>query len=445
MSFKSYCLQLFLIFAFVCTGPMTVSAYDMEEAVKAGLAANLNIKMQELAIQEAEKDKLLAWGNFLPTISFVQQKTHLVNDGDNAVYNTDYLDQDRDYQSMRLTQPIFSGFYGLSSVLKANYILKFQRAELDNQKIYFAYQIRQQFIQYLKLQDDLVKLQDSEGRLQKQLAAAQAFYDQQMAPKLHVMQAEVALAKARQTMAQKRTQQETVHRSLNQLLALDLEEPVEYSGSLEEMKYETDKTLEDYLHDAEERPDMKEARLNVDISEQELKRILSQNLPKVNLDFSYNKSNTEYDDPRYQDEDTQYWSSMISVSMNIFRGGQTIASTLKQRITIKRYKKNISELRSKVKMDVSNNYASLIEARNRIGSSTAIKEAATRSYERADRRYKVGLGTSVDVLNALDDVSRAETDIVQARADFQTIKAELEYLSGNLPDFPAVPIEESNP
>jgi outer membrane protein TolC len=85
-------------------------------------------------------------------------------------------------------------------------------------------------------------------------------------------------------------------------------------------------------------------------------------------------------------------------------------------------------------MDVSNSYASLLEARQRIDSATGIKEAATQSYERAESRYRTGLGTSVDVLNALNDVSQAEADIVQARADYQIIKAELDYLAGRIPN-----------
>ncbi|MDA3970917.1 MAG: TolC family protein, partial [Desulfobulbaceae bacterium] len=141
-----------------------------------------------------------------------------------------------------------------------------------------------------------------------------------------------------------------------------------------------------------------------------------------------------YDNPGYPDEDTAYWSTMLTVSMQLFHGGQTIASSMQQETKTKRYRENLRELLSKIEMDVSNSYASLLEARQRIDSATSIKEAATRSYERGEQRYKTGLGTSVDVLNALNDVSQGEADIVQARADFQAIKAELDYVTGMIPN-----------
>jgi outer membrane protein len=411
-----------------------VAAYNMAEAVDRGLEANLNIKAQELAIKEAEQGKLQAYGNFLPTISMMRQNTDLENDKDSTVLNNDYLSQSRVFETVRLSQPIFAGFYGLSSVAKANYILKYQKAELANNKGLLAYEIRRQFIQYLKLQDDAVRIEASVERYQKQLAASQAFYERQMAPKLHVMQAEVALARARQNLSQVNTGQENARTTLNQLLALDFGQPANYSGSLADMEYTTPETLAEYLRDAKGRPDVEEAQLNIKISEKEKILIMSQNLPKINFDTSYNQNEIQYDNPSFPDEDTEYWSTMITVSLQLFRGGQTIAASLQQETKTKRYREILRELLSKIEMDVSNSYASLLEARQRIDSATGIKEAATQSYERAESRYRTGLGTSVDVLNALNDVSQAEADIVQARADFQIIKAELDYLAGRIPN-----------
>jgi outer membrane protein len=431
---KKITFYITICFFIVILSYSPVAAYNLAEAVDRGLEANLNIKAQELGIKEAEQGKLQAYGNFLPTMSIMYQDTNLENDQDTTVLNNDYLSQNRVTERMSLSQPIFTGFYGISSVAKAKYMLKYQKAELVNNKGRLAYDIRRQFIQYLKMQDDAVRIEASVERLKKQLAASQAFYERQMAPKLHVMQAEVALARARQNLDQVKTGQENARITLNQLLALDIQQPVKYSGTLAEMDYNLQETLAEYLQNAKVRPDVEEARLNIKISEMEKVRIRSQNLPKINFDASYNRSDTEYDNPGYPDEDTAYWSTMLTVSMQLFHGGQTIASSMQQETKTKRYRENLRELLSKIEMDVSNSYASLLEARQRIDSATSIKEAATRSYERAEQRYKTGLGTSVDVLNALNDVSQGEADIVQARADFQTIKAELDYVTGMIPN-----------
>ncbi|MDA3971545.1 MAG: TolC family protein, partial [Desulfobulbaceae bacterium] len=327
---KKITFYITICFFIVILSYSPVAAYNLAEAVDRGLEANLNIKAQELGIEEAEQGKLHAYGNFLPTMSIMYQDTNLENDQDTTVLNNDYLSQNRVTERMSLSQPIFTGFYGISSVAKAKYMLKYQKAELVNNKGRIAYDIRRQFIQYLKMQDDAVRIEASVERLKKQLAASQAFYERQMAPKLHVMQAEVALARARQNLDQVKTGQENARITLNQLLALDIQQPVKYSGTLAEMDYSLQEMLAEYLQNAKVRPDVEEARLNIKISEMEKVRIRSQNLPKINFDASYNRSDTEYDNPGYPDEDTAYWSTMLTVSMQLFHGGQTIASSMQQ-------------------------------------------------------------------------------------------------------------------
>ena len=425
-------ISLPLCFCIVVFSCSPLAAYNLSEAVERGLEANFNIKAQVLIIKEAEQGKLQAFGNFLPTISVMHQNTRLNNDKESTALNTDYLSQDRVTKSLRFSQPIFNGFHGLNSVTKSEYILKYQQFELQNNKSRLAYDIRSQFIQHLKLHDDEIRIEASLGRLTKQLAAAQAFYDRQMAPKLHVIQAEVALARARQDLSQVKTGQETIRLTLNQLLALDINQPVNYSGSLAEMDYTINKELPEYMKEAMVRPDVMEANLNIKISKVEKRLIMSQNLPKINLDASYNHSDTQYESSSNRDENTAYWNTMLTISVQLFHGGQTITSTLQQETRTKRYHESLRELLSKVEMDVSNSYSLLLEAAKRIDSATSIKEAATRSYERAENRYRTGLGTSVDVLNAQNDMSQAEADIVQARADFQTSKAALDYVTGRI-------------
>ncbi|PLX72927.1 MAG: hypothetical protein C0614_13290, partial [Desulfuromonas sp.] len=69
------------------------------------------LRVSELQVDEAGEGVLEAWSVFLPTLSLDYGHTWLNNTG-GQTRDTDYLDQNSESFSVRLSQPIFSGLAG---------------------------------------------------------------------------------------------------------------------------------------------------------------------------------------------------------------------------------------------------------------------------------------------------------------------------------------------
>lgn len=75
-------------------------------------------------------------------------------------------------------------------------------------------------------------------------------------------------------------------------------------------------------------------------------------------------------------------------------------------------------------------YLNLTSSRERIVASAASLDAANSNYAAQKERYSQGLGTTLDLLNGEVQVVTAQSDSVQARYDYYTAVAQMDYATG---------------
>lgn len=421
---------LLVIVAMVATsGPAAAATYDLAACVERGLRMNPEIASRKIAIQEIEKELPKAGNLFLPTITLSSQVTNL-NNANAVERNNDYLDQESKTANLRLTQPLFTGFTGLNTLQKVKFLKEYRQTELREAEAVLTRDIHRQYFDFLRLSEEVAANRETIAGLEKQLAAAQAFYAQGMAARQQVLQVEVRLASARQDLLQVRTQAANSRLRLNNLLAEESGAETEFSGQLVDFTYTEPRPLAEYLQLAEKRPDLRLVAINIELSKRESKLIMARALPQLNLEANYNDHTVDYDQDQFLDEGRDYWSLGLNVSLNLFRGGADIAAYSQQLLAASRYEEERRKLRGRIEMQVHATFASMQEARQRIDSAFAIRELATASLEAAWARFKTGVGTTVEVLDAQEDVRRALIGIAKARTDFQLARADLDYLTG---------------
>ena len=421
------CLTLILVAVFRTI--VTAATFDLAACIDRGLRLNPEIASRKIAIEESKKELNKAEALFLPTVSVNYQTSTLSNKGSLA-HSRNYPDQSSSVTSFRLSQPLFTGFAGLTTLSKVQYVREYRQAELLEARLTLIREIQRQFFDYLRLLEDVATVNETIAGLTKQLKSANAFYEQRMAPQLQVLQAEVRLSSAQQNLIQVQTQVGNARFRLNEMIALRADETeAEYSGHLIDFDFQITKTLSDYASHLPSRPDLHMANIKIILARKESKLILARALPRVSVDADYNDRQLDYNYAGYKDYEEDYWTLGLNVSMNLFQGGADVAAYSQQLLAVSRNEEDLRKLRNQIDREVLVAYASQQEAMMRIDSAVKIKEVALAALDRARTAFELGLGTTITVLDAQQEVSQAMVGIAKARTDFLLAKVDLEYLA----------------
>ena len=83
-----------------------------------------------------------------------------------------------------------------------------------------------------------------------------------------------------------------------------------------------------------------------------------------------------------------------------------------------------------VEAEVVSIHNNLIEAVERFSVATQTVEQADEDLRLAQERFRVGAGTSLDVINAQVGLAQARRDVVDARTDYAKFTNQLERATG---------------
>lgn len=273
--------------------------------------------------------------------------------------------------------------------------------------------------------DNMQKLSaESVTRLEDHLKNVQAQYDVGVVAKADVLRSQVELADAKQDLIKAENQYQLAEASLNRIVGLPMDTNLKLDNILVYTAY--DRTMEDCLaYAAEHRPELEQAKQNVEAYSGALKVARSGHMPQVAASASQSWSDTNW-----PGDENGNWGVGVSVEMNVFDTGVTLSKIHGAEADLKNAEETYRDTVDSVNLDVRNNYLSLREAEKRIGNTKLAVEQADEDYRIAQLRYMSGVGTNTDVLDAQVALTKAKTNYTQALYDYNTSKTALETSIG---------------
>ncbi|MBU1039869.1 MAG: TolC family protein [Proteobacteria bacterium] len=404
---------------------------DLTQSVERGLAANPTIVGARAQLQGSEYMVNSSMADFFPTATAYygfarfdkQPKTTAgVNSGDQTSW-TGHLN---------IHQPVFTGFKLLKTHQKARLTKESNDANLTQAELSLISAIQTNFLSHLKAKMDVKSAQDSVERLQSQLKVTQAFFDVGLKPKLDVLQAEVDLATAQQTLLKAQNSLDTTRAKLNSLLNLPLEAPVEYVGELAYTPFGLD--LNECLNRAyKNRPDILMGIKSVQLAEKDAGITASDFYPQVSADVDFYKKGDGpglSGSPNLSDTGKSYMTVGATASWTFFQWGSTFFKYKSADETVNKVRASLDNTRLGAGYEIKQGMLSQREAADRIGVAKKSVDAARESYRMALARYQAQVGTNTDVLDAQAKVSNSEAQLSQALTDYQTAISSLYVAMG---------------
>lgn len=240
------------------------------------------------------------------------------------------------------------------------------------------------------------------------------------------LQAQVDVANAQQDLVEALSQQQVVRRQLRQRLGLAetvnvaAADPVQVAGdwlpSLEEsivLAYQNRAELEQQLVQRE-------------ISQQQQRAALAELGPQVSAFASYGVQDTLNQEGGLDDT----YQLGLRLNMNLFDGGATRARAAQEETNVAIAETQFANARNQVRLEVEQAYFTLQSSFENTRTATQAVDFATEALRLARLRYRAGVGTQTEVLQAQSDLTQAEVNLLQAILGYNRSLASLQRAVG---------------
>ncbi len=166
------------------------------------------------------------------------------------------------------------------------------------------------------------------------------------------------------------------------------------------------------------------------VAEREIDRNFGGHLPSVDIVAARRVVERETISTRNQDSATTSFG--VQVSLPIFSGGLTSAQVDQARHNRDRAGSELAATRERIAVEVTRQYQAVVSGIERIRAlEVAVKSTADALFA-VERGYEAGTRSVVDILDAQDQVYRAQLELTQARLEFVQARLMLAAAAGGL-------------
>ncbi|MEH1766071.1 TolC family protein [Nostoc sp.] len=281
--------------------------------------------------------------------------------------------------------------------------------------------------QYYNLQqaDEQVRIsQSAVDSAQASFRDTQAREEAGVGTHFDVLQAQVNLANAQQTLTNAISQQQIARRqlattlSLSQSVNITAGDPVELAGLWQPTMEET------IIQAFQNRPELQQYLAQRNIYEQQRRQALSQLGPQISVVSAYNLLD------RFNDgmSITDGYSAGIQASLTLFDGGAARASADQSKANIAIAETQFASQRDQIRFNVEQYYFQLQSNLKNVQTSTLALSEAKEALDIARLSYEAGVNTQTDVIAAESALTTAEGNRVTAIVNYNLALANLQIL-----------------
>jgi outer membrane protein len=296
------------------------------------------------------------------------------------------------------------------------------RSDLDNVLIQVTFGVKQAYYGLLQARRNRDVSREIVGQFRQHLEQAKAFFEVGTKPKFDVTKADVDLSNAKLNLLKAENSFRLSLVALNNTMGIPEAPEYEVVDQLPFQRIKID--LEEAIRKAyERRPDLKAIVVKSQSFEQSIELARKNYYPSVSGTASYGWGGSDF--PL-----DQGWSFGALLNVPIFNGYLTKYQVEEARANLDVLAANEALLRQTIHQDVKQSWLNLEEAADRITTAELSVRQATENLDLANGRYTSGVGSPIEVTDALVAVSNAKMSHISALYDYRLAQASLEKAVG---------------
>ncbi len=426
-NYKAGKWSIFLLSSILCLisfpGWGRADALTLDEAVRVALANNREILVAMEKIKEARQRVREAKAGYLPTVDLSGTYTRLSEVPSMSIpdYGSIEVGKADNYMSkLTFSQPLYTS--GSLNYANKGASLYYQKSEEDlrNVQSKVTLEVKKAFYTYLLAEENVEVTEAALDQSRRHLAIVEGLFKVGVVSKFDLLRTRVEVANLKPDLIQARNNLRLSRESLANLLSLSSTSlKLEGELSFEPLKISLEVAIARAL---KERSDLKNLKLQKEMSEVAVKLTEVQNRPRLALIGNY-----QYQNPSGgEDEWGEDWNLNLVLSIPLFDGWANRARVAQRRSQIKQIDLSLRGLEAGIDLEIKKAFWDLEASEERIYAQEKNIEQAEEALSIADVRYKSGAITNLEVLDAQLALTRVRVGYLKALYDHNVARAELE-------------------
>jgi outer membrane protein len=416
---------VFLFLSIVVFSPGAARALTLEEGLKIVAETGRDVKIARSDEEAARNSVSLARSPWLPSVDVYGNETWLRYQP-TARFGTLTAPTAQDKYltyGIRATQLLYDFGKTSSSIDEAQYGLKAKEIETRRARNRAALEFVIAYYDLLEAEKLLQVAGEDVQRYEAHKKDAEVRYSAGVVTKNEVLEADVKLADARQQYLTADNLRSLRASRVNSLLLRPLNDPVQP----EEVKKTPSAgiTLDQAWASAEaESPEIQVIDAGIRAKEESVKSVEAEYLPSFFLSGGY-----EYQENEYMVY-PRNWSLIAGLNLNLSSGGATTSRVGMGKSELLSLRITRDKILDAVRLDVKSAYLDLQSSTQKIDVMKTSVASAEENLRLQRLRYQEGVGTALEVLDAVTLLSTAETNSWRALYGFERAEAGLLYSMG---------------
>jgi outer membrane protein len=395
----------------------------LSEAFQMAWKENANLKVSRLQELIAEQERVRARSGFLPTVKantlqqFYDDPRKYVFPG-SGFPPFSFLNRNYWESTVTAEQTLYD--FGATPSRYNKAVIGKEVAQFETQAnrddIFLL--VAQTYFQVLRAEKLKIIADQEVAQLRDHLKIAKDLYEFGVVTYNDVLQAEVALADAKQRLISVQNAITNTQGSLDKLIG----QPIHTIHKLQDENITPvpDLNLADATQAAlNARSDLKAAEGRVQQGEKTITETRAGHFPRL-----YAMGGQYYQQSRYALHETQ-WFAILGLNWKIFSGFDTQAQVVQARERVNQLTVQKKDLAEQIKLEVQNAYLGLKETAERIAVTKDAVNQAEENLRLNEERYKEQVGTATEVIDAQTLLTRVRVNYNNAIYDHQVQKAQM--------------------
>ncbi len=369
-------------------------AISLEDALSIAKQNATKIRLSLLDVQKAQEQIRQARANILPQVSFSYSYTHL--DKELAF---GFTPRDRHSYSLSVSQTIFN-----LSTLRA---IDTVRESLELQKLVYQdllrdveYQVKDLFYALLYKKEVVGVYRDDLKYWEENYRLTEEKYRAGIVPKVELLRSQAQLESARARLESATTDYKNSLESFRAFLRLDSITEPEGELNLKEFDIPTDAKQELYKNNSS----LKVALKSLEVQEKRLDQLKALYYPELKAVATY-QGNTARVGGSTQMVDG--YTLGLSLNYNIFDGFLRESSLAQAQIELLKQREQLADLKFNLSAQLESVLNNLSSLKTQIKAQELSVKSAEESLRLSKERYKLGIATQLEVLDAVSNYNTA--------------------------------------
>ena len=419
-----------------------VQTFSLKEAVNYSYEHHLNMKLAENKVKTAEQQKIETRSIGLPQLNAGVEYSHFLKipttlipaqffdpmapEGEFA--EASFGTKNNLTASATLSSLLFDGTY-LTALKASKVYTNFARLDYENDRTQLRDVVKQAYLPPLLIQENIKTIQENIAVLEKLHHETNEMYKEGFVEKLDVDKLELSLDNMRTTLEDLQKAYNLAMNALKLQIGFPLSTELNLSESIEELSTPLVDYKESDAVDYLQRSAYRLLEQNKELQELNVERYKKGYWPSLTGFLTYQQvlqGENLFDNPSSSP------TSIVGLKLNvpIFDGFYKKAKIAQAKITLENVFHQQSLLKSGIDLQVKMAHSNYKNALAKINSRKRNVELAERIFEITQIKYREGLGSSLEIIQAEQSLYQSQQNHIQALYDFILAKIDLEIAYG---------------